>query len=324
MKAQTIGIIGLDRVGASIGLALAQNQPALKRLGYDHDRPRGQQAEASGAVNKAHWSLPQVVEPADILILNLPLSETTELLTAVAPHIQPHCVLLDLRPLKGRGLALAEKYLTQGHYVGATPIYGAKWLLDGRADPAAAQADLFHNSLFALTPAPEANPQAVATAVTFGRLLGATPFFLDAAEYDSLIYPLESLPGLMAATLFNALSKDDGWRDRLRLAGPAFAQAAFPLSQPDLGQLALSDPAATLRWLDKLLAELTAVRDWVAGGETEIVSAILTEMGRDYAAWLAEREVNDWDDQQPIERITIGQQLLGGLAPGGKAGKRDG
>jgi prephenate dehydrogenase len=322
MKATTLSIIGLDRTGAAIGLAAGRANVGLTRLGFDGDRQRGQRAQALGAVDKALWSLPQIVEPADILILNLPLGEMAELLTAVAPHVQPHCLLLDLSPLKQRGLALAQKYLTHGHYVGVAPIYAAKWLFDGRTDLESAQADLFQNSLLALTPAPEANPQAVETAVNFGRLLGAQPFFLDAAEYDSLAYALESVPGLLAAALFNALTKQEGWRDRLRLAGRPFALATAPLSQPDLGQLALQEKETTLRWLDHLLAELTAVREQVAHGEAEIVKAILTEMGREQAAWIAEREANHWDDQPPIERITLGQQLLGGLAPGGKAGKR--
>ena len=325
MKTQTISIIGLDKVGASIGLAVGQANPALQRLGFDGERSRGQQVQARGAVDKALWSLPQVVEPADILILNLPLGEMAGLLAAVAPHVQPHCLLLDLSPLKERGLALAGQYLTRGHYVGIAAVYGAKWLFDGRTDPETAQPDLFQNSLLALTPSPEASPQAVETAVNFGRLLGAQPFFLEAAEYDSLAYALESLPGLLAAALFNALTKSDGWRDRLRLAGPAFAQTTFPLTRPDLGQLALHDKETTLHWLDNLLAELTAVREQVANGEADIVSAILTEMGREHAAWVAERQANEWDDQPPIERVTLGQQLLGGLAPGGKAGKkRDG
>jgi prephenate dehydrogenase len=324
MKAATLSIIGLDRVGASIGLALRQANSGLKLLGFDGDRQRGQRAQALGAVDKAQWSLPQVVEPADILILNLPATETAELLAAIAPSMQPHSLLLDLSPLKQKGAALAAHYLTQGHYVGAAPIYAAKWLFDGRTDPDAAQADLFQNSLLALTPAPDANPQAVETAVNFGRLLGAQPFFLDAAEYDSLVYALESVPGLLSAALFMTLTKSEGWRDRLRLAGQPFAQATFPLTRPDLGQLARHDQETTLRWLDNLLAELQTVREWVAAGETEILSAILTEMGREHTAWVAERESNSWDEQPSIERITLSQQLLGGLAPGGKAGKRDG
>ncbi len=157
-------------------------------------------------------------------------------------------LVLDLSVLKGLSQRWADQYLARGHYVGVMPVLSAPYLSDGRDELEAATADLFKNSIFCLMPSAKADPQAVDTAVNFGRLLGANPYFVDPMEYDSLVQGIETLPGLTAAALFGTLKKTTGWRDILRFANSSFALGTQSLQHgTDITSLALNDKASRPR-----------------------------------------------------------------------------
>jgi prephenate dehydrogenase len=316
MKAETIAIIGLDRTTAAAGMALRQAGVKLTVIGYDPEADVARQARQMGAIDKDEWYLLQAVTAADILLLSLPPNKLTETLPLIGSELQPHALVLDLSSAKALGQELAVKHLARGHYVGARLVLAANYLQDGRTDLESARPDLFHDSLICLMPPPQAEPQAVQTAVDLGRLLGAKPFFLDAAEYDSLVQGIESVPYLLAAVLFQAVTQAGGWRDMLRFAGPSFAQATLPLQEAGAAALILQDPAASLRWLDTILDEMKEVRAWVAEGDVERLQERLSAMAQEREAWLQRRLANEWQEHQPakIERTSLSEQWFGGLA----------
>jgi prephenate dehydrogenase len=229
--------------------------------------------------------------------------------------LSPHALIIDLGSLKAPGLKWADQYMKRGHYVGASLVLSAEMLTDSRFSIDAANAQLFQDSVYCVMPSPSAEPKAVETAVNFGRLLGATPFFLDAHEYDSLIHGVETGPGLLSAAMFRAVQQSTGWRDILRFAGLPFALATTGLDSQDLAYLALQDKEATLRWLDSVLSELGEVRRWVADGELERLELILDELAIERARWLHSRAKNDWNediDKPDLSQMSgIGGQFLG-------------
>lgn len=320
MKAQTVTIIGLERMGASIGLAVKAAGAGLTVVGHDRSRDLAQTAKDTvGAVDQVEWNLINAAAAADILVLAVPLTELETIFPAIGDDVQPHTVVLDLSALKGMGLRWAERHLTRGHYIGVTPVLSAAHLNDGRFEPTAATADLFKESVFCLMPSAKVEPQAVETAVNFGRLLGAVPYFVDPFEYDSLAQGLETLPGLTAVALFNAVRNATGWRDMLRFANASFAQATQPLQHgTDLTRLSLNDKAATLRWLDAMMDELAALRRLIADGDREMVDLTLGNVLLEREKWLKGRRENNWTEgvEQSFERPSVGDQLLGGWLSG--------
>jgi prephenate dehydrogenase len=320
MRAQTLTIIGLERLGASIGLAIKAANAGLTIIGHDRSRDLAQEAKDKvGAIDRVELNLFSAAAAADILVLAVPLTELEAVLPAIGADVQPHALVLDLSALKGMGLRWAERYLTAGHYVGARPVLAAAYLNDGRFDTAAATPDLFKNSVFCLMPSAKADPAAVETAVAFGRLLGAVPYFVDPFEYDSLAQGLETLPGLAGVALFNAVQNATGWRDMLRFANASFAQATQPLQNgTDLTRLALNDQAATLRWLDALMAELATLRRLVQEGDRELIDLTLGNVLLHHERWLQERRENNWVEgvEQSFERPSASDALLGGWLSG--------
>jgi prephenate dehydrogenase len=298
MKTENITIVGLDRVGASIGLALKRATTDLKIIGHDADAERMRQVEKMGAVDATQERLDRAAAEADILVVSVSADQVENLLEVIGRHIRPHAVVLDLSPLKSRNQEWAARYLRQGHFVGGSPVLSAAALQDSRHGPEAGRADLFQNSLICLMPSPQAEPKAVETSVTIGSLLGAKPFFLDAGEYDSLVKGVETLPGLVAAAMFRAVTRSKGWRDMLRFAGLPFAVGSAALQdEAEIATLALHEREATVRWLDALLVELEEIRKWIYDQDPEHFTAYLQQLQADRNRWLAMRAENEWEEQ---------------------------
>jgi prephenate dehydrogenase len=321
MKAQTVSILGLGRIGASVGLALKASEFELVVIGYDEDRDTGRYAQEIGAVDKLNWNLLNAATAADIVVLTLPFKDLENTLKIIGNDIPAHTLIIDMGSIKAQGLNWAEMYLKRGHYVGASPVLSADKLTDSRLTIKAAEADLFKDSVYCLVPSPSAEPKAVETAVNFGRLLGATPFFLDALEFDTLTHGVETAPGLLAAALFRAVQKSPGWRDMLRFAGLPFALGTTALENIDLAHLSLQNKEACIHGLDCVLAELKEVRRWVAEGDLERLDLILDELAVERLRWLNNREKNDWSedvDKPDLNQVGIGSQFFGFLGRRGK------
>ncbi|VAW39172.1 hypothetical protein MNBD_CHLOROFLEXI01-4920 [hydrothermal vent metagenome] len=318
MQTQTITIIGLGRVGASIGLALKNSPLDVKVIGHDPDAEKGKIAkETMNAVDKAEWNLVNAARKADILVLTAQISDVEGILQVIGSELQPHTLVLDLSNLKRLGLDWAKLHLQQGHYVGAVPVLAAQYLADGRSDTTTATPDLFKNSAFCLMPSPKADPKAVETAVNFGLLLGAQPYFVDPDEYDGLMQGSETLPGLMAVAMFSAVKKATGWRDMLRFAGLPFALMTLPLQNDrDIPLQALQNRQATLRWLDATMEEMKVVRRLVYEENDELLTALTEQLAIEREKWVLSRTKNDWDERKSpsIQPRSMGEHLFGGLA----------
>lgn len=314
MKARTIAIFGLNRIGASIGLALKASNLDLKVVGYDKDRDVLKQALETAAIDETQWRLPKAAADADILILSLPAPQIELALEAVADELHEHALVVDLSSPKLRALTAADRHLKLGHYVGAVPILSARALADGRRGIAGARRDLFQNSVFCLMPSADADPEAVETVVNLGTVLGARPFFVDPAEYDNLVLGVETAPGLLAAALFSAITATAGWRDMLRFADLSFAQATMPLAEDEsIALRALNDRTATLRWVDQVLEALHRMREVVAEGEQEQLAAWLQKLNEEREQWLRDREENVWEEhvKSDVEPLSMMEHFLG-------------
>ena len=320
MKAQTVTIVGMGRTGISIARALKASSAGLTVVGHDRYRELAEKAkEETGAIDRIEWNLVTAASVADILVLTVPLSELENTLMVIGDEVQPHALVLDLSLLKGRSLKLADRYLKRGHFVGVVPVLSTAYLHDGRDDLSGATAELFRNSILCMMPSVNADPQAVETAVNFGRLLGAVPYFVDPLEYDSLVQGVETLPALTATAIFGALTKTTGWRDMLRLANSTFALTTQPLQYGvEITNLALNDKASTLRWLDALLGELTDVRRMIQEGDRELIDLTIGNLFVQREKWLRERQENDWVEvvESNLQQSSVSDQLLGGWLSG--------
>lgn len=318
MQTNTIAIVGMRRTGTSIALALKEGALDFTLIGHDSDSNLLRETAVKEAVDRVEADLIKACAPADIIVLAMPSVELEATLTLIGDRIQSHTLVIDLTALKEPGIRLAREHVQNGHYIGARPVFAASTFDDLQADIKSASADLFRNSVFCVMPSADTDPKAVETAVKFGQLLSAKPYFVDPLEYDQLSLGAETMPGVAAAALFRSITITSGWRDILRFADLPFAVGTLPLDtdSEDLAYHLLNDREATMRWLDALSAQLSEFRRLLMEGESEILTAYLAELNLARDRWLQERSVNDWNEagSDDFELPTIGEHFLGGLA----------
>jgi len=317
MAKATITIIGLGKLGSSIGLALKTPELDFKVIGHDKNNKVAKKAHAMGAVDSSSWNLIAACETADVVILAIPFDQVQETLKAIGPELQPGCVVLDTSPLKQPVMDWAAKYLGEGvHFVGISLGTNPAAMLDASGGPAGARLDLFANSPCCIMPAPDCRPEAVKTAQDVATLLGATPHFLDPTEYDGISTAVNLMPGLMAAALLGPVASSPSWRETRRLSSSDLLHFSRPLKAggPALALAAVLNKDNVLRWLDTAITQLKTIREQVDQEQQETLAAHIGAASDARADWRADWQLNQWEKQSKPEMPSAGSwfgQFLG-------------
>lgn len=293
-------ILGLDQVGASLGLALQPYKDELQRTGHDKDSQRASKAQKIGAVDRTSINLPASVEDADVVVLALPLDEVRQTLEVIAPVIKSGCVVMDMSTNKIAISGWAQELLPEERYfVTMAPSINPKYLHETDLTIDNAHNDLFKNGLMVISSPPRMHADAIKLAADITALVGATPYFADPYEVDGLQAAGDMLPKLVAAAVVNANTMQPSWREGRKLAGRAFAGSTLPILQLDetdeLGQSALLNADNTIRVLDDLIGQLNEVRDLVAEKNHAGLKAYLEKARQSRLEWWTQRQQADWE-----------------------------
>lgn len=304
-----IAIVGLGQIGGSLGLALRRSNAALEIVGHDKDPSAAAKAKRRGAVDRTSWNLISTVEAADIIVLALPLPAIRETLQAIASDLKPGVVITDTASSKAAVVAWAETLLPDSvSFVGGDPLVKSK------DQGARFDAGLFAGRDYCLVPTSRTDPQAVELIANLISLVGAKPYFLDAAEHDSLTTAVTHLPALLATALLQVTTEDAAWREMARMAGwPYHAATQLPADEAQtLVELFRRNRADLTRWADAYSAAFGKIRDLIASGEDDALLDMLAALLLSQARWARglERELSE-----PLERglDEVERFSLGGL-----------
>jgi len=292
-------IIGLGQIGASIGLALAEQKSKIRCLGFDADSAIEHQAMKMKAVEKIASNLPKTVAECDLVMLALPVNGLREMLEIIAPKLKEGAVVLDVAPAKEAMINWTQELLPAGrYYVGLSPAINADYLEARGLSLKVAHRDLFRKGLVGIVTPPGIPPAAIRLATDLVGLLGAEHLFFDAVEVDSLMAAVHLLPQLASAALLDATVKQPGWQEARKLTGRVYADATGTLLHsggPDgLANAAVLSGEHTLRVLDNLIAALQDFRAEIEDGQVEALSEHLQHTYEDYLSWWAQRQKGSW------------------------------
>jgi prephenate dehydrogenase len=302
MSDYTVAIVGTGVIGTSLGLALKQRGDEFRVLAHDKELGQAKEAVKMGAFDKAEWNLINASEPADLILLALPLSAIRPTLEAIAPYLKQDVVISDTCNNKEAVLVWANELLPDhAHFVGGNPI-----VQPGGTGYKHARADLFQNRLYCLTPAPAAHEGAVQLMVGLVALLGAEPFFLDPTEHDGLITSVEYLPHLLGVALLRTLSEQTSWREIRKLAGGLFERVSSGAEgDPDaLSESFLNNRETLIYWVDAYLHQLRALRQLLASKdlaeaeEREQLAQIVDKAVVDRRNWLNDYQKGEFLDPE--------------------------
>jgi prephenate dehydrogenase len=213
-----IAIIGLGLMGGSLALALKGKCVAL--FGIDSDRATINLALNKGIVDQADADPARLLSQADLVILATPVPVIIDFIQKIPLLMQEPCIVLDLGSTKKDIVQAMSTLPDDFDPIGGHPICGKEKLGLENAD-----AGLFQNTPFVMTPLKRTTQRAREAVKQIILALGANPIEMDAGEHDRALASTSHLPFLLSSAL--ALSTPPefvpfvgtGFKSTSRLAG---------------------------------------------------------------------------------------------------------
>ena len=281
---QRLAVIGCGLMGGSFALALKSRGLVSQVSGFSSRASTRERAMALGVIDQACESVAQAVAGADVVLLAVPVQATELTLRALAPHLDPHALLMDVGSTKCDVVAAARETLGLAlpRFVPAHPIAGKEV-----AGVEHAEADLYRHRQVFLTPIEQTDPRFTARAQAVWLSLGARVNTLDAAFHDTAFAAVSHLPHLLAFAYMNGLSAQAQGAPFIGMGGPGFR---------DFSRIAASDPTV---WRDILLANrqellsqwahtraaLAEFEQAMLAGDGERLSALIERSRRARSGW---------------------------------------
>lgn len=310
-----LAIVGLNRIGASIGLALSRYPETLTCVGYDEEPGVARLAAKMGAVTESYLTLQSCVQETRVIILACPLDEVRENLSIIAQFAPKGATIIDCSPVKRQAAAWAEEILPSGlHFTGWTTALNPEHLHDPELGLEGARADLFENSYIGISDPPGTPEDVLTLSSDLIALLDAKPFFIDALEADGLVAMGHQLPRVAALALLLATVDSPGWFEARKLASSDYAKATLPiLSVGEREGLSLGmhlNRDNLIRLIDDLIRALSRVRSHLDEENAEALHKDLAHAIHQRLLWLEQRRLMKWgspgqDDQLRVERPSL-------------------
>ncbi len=224
LSESVFAIVGLGLMGGSFALALRAANACNRIIAIERDAATREQAIARGIVDDAHVDL-AIVSQADIVVLATPVRTIIDQLPRVGESARAGVIVLDLGSTKREIARAMETLPARVQPIGGHPMCGKE-----TSGLRAADANLFRNAVFVLTPLARTSPETLSSARSLVRALGAQPMVFDAAQHDRIVAATSHLPFALAAALMataDELARADeslfklaasGFRDTSRLA----------------------------------------------------------------------------------------------------------
>ena len=270
MEKKRILVVGLGLIGGSLAMAL-QGFEDFEVVGAVRSQATRDKAAAMGAADRLTFDPAAELPGADVVILCQDPAGIIAFLQEHRDRFKPGCLIWDVCGVKTAVMEAAECLPAGVDFIGCHPMAGKE--VSGIAN---AEAGLFRNTHFIVTPGPKATQEhldllrRMADWCRFGDVIETTP-----ERHDQMIAYTSQLMHVIAVSvcadegLFSCKGFEGGsFRDCTRVAAldPAMWTQLFSLNAPALCQV-----------LGALEGRLRAYREAIQSGDREGLSAMLAQ-----------------------------------------------
>ncbi len=267
---QQITIVGVGLIGGSFALAARRAGFQGRLVGCDR-RAELDHARTRGVIDEGHEDLLTAVRGSDVILLATPVGAIIDLLEQT-PLFPPDALITDVGSTKDSIVERALAVLgdaARTRFLAGHPMAGKE-----RSGIELADADLFHNAVWLITPLPGQDPQA-GKAGEFLKLvetIGARVMALQLEQHDRLCAWVSHLPQMLAtalaATVEDELGDDP---ELLAIGGRALREMTRIASSPYSmwRDIALTNTANIQQAMQKLEQRLAHVRENLRTRELE-------------------------------------------------------
>jgi prephenate dehydrogenase len=215
-----IAIIGLGLMGGSLAMALKGKCANL--LAVVKSSSTRELALRLNIVSQADEEPSKILPQADVIILSTPVPAILEWLARLPEYTPQRCVVMDLGSSKQIIVEAMNQLPERFSTLGGHPICGKENLSLENAE-----AILYQNAPFVLTPTAHLCVRASSAALQIINAIGARPVWLDAISHDRLLAFTSHLPFLLASAL--AITAPE---NAAPLVGPGFNSTARLAATP--------------------------------------------------------------------------------------------
>ncbi len=191
---ETVAVIGLGLIGASIARVAKQQNLAGRVIGADADAAVRDRARAIALGDAIADELPDAVRTADLVMLCVPVGAMAAVAAAIGPALKRGAIVSDVGSVKVSIVeAVAPHMPPHAHFIPGHPVAGTEY-----SGPDAGFASLFLNRWSILTPPEGADPAAVERLTAFWSAAGANVETMSATHHDIVLAITSHVPHLIA------------------------------------------------------------------------------------------------------------------------------
>ena len=279
----SVAVIGLGLMGASLCLDLTQGKLCREVRGVARRTATVLEAFFAGAVDLATNDPITGVLGADLVILATPVRTIVDMLAEIGPHLQPGTVVMDMGSTKAEICAALATLPAGIQPIGGHPMCGKE-----TAGFGAAEAGLYINAPWVLTPLERTSPTAVSLASELAQAVGARPVVLEAKRHDRLVASISHLPFLLASALVHAVAQT-GCEDEMvwKLAAGGFRDTSRVAASDTrmFMDILMTNRSAVLEQLDQFTQHITEIRDLLAQADEATLSRKLAVSQKARSEW---------------------------------------
>jgi prephenate dehydrogenase len=284
-------VVGLDRIGLSIGLVFAKKGKENSILGWDADPKKMEAARVLHVFTQLISKMEEGVKSADLVLIDLPLDEVKDVFTQFVKWARKDAVILYFSASPEKAASWANQILPEFvHFVALTPAINPKYLDDWQDDTP--HDDLFENSRIFISHAADLPPRVIQIAAEMTELLGAEPCFADLAEVNGLQSITHILPRIAAAAVMDEVIHEPGWKDASQLAGAELVGATRLLDSimdENQGEVLVSNQENSLRVIANLQNSLAELAVLIKKGDSQKLQEKLAQLRIGRENWLRQR-----------------------------------
>ncbi len=276
MERMKFGFVGLGLIGGSLAKALKRALPGCRSMAYTRTRATSEQALSEGAIDRICTSLedPHFAE-CDCIFLCAPVDTNAEALRSLKELVPPSCILTDVGSVKTDIHRAASELGLDGRFIGGHPMTGSE-----KSGFAYAQAHLFENSYYIITPSVGTDPEKTDWYRDLVTKIGALPVILDPQEHDYATAAISHLPHLIAAALVNTVHDLDSADEMMKmLAAGGFKDITrIASSSPEMWeQICIENSANIAKVMDTFTALLAESRDRMCAGNGPAINQMFAK-----------------------------------------------
>ncbi len=310
-----ITVIGLGKIGTSIGLALKNSSEEFSLTGFDRIPVIAKKASSLQAFDQISNRISDCVKNADVVILAVPVDEVKVTIDTILPFLKPKSILIDTSPAKVNIIEYIEDIIPENRFfLSIYPAFNPIYINEIDKSMDAAHDDLFQNSVIGICGASKTSGEAFKFGTDLIELLGSKVLIVDPYEMDGLITATELLPKILSTAYLHTVMDQASWKEGRKFANPSFLRISQLITnldeREDFGEASFLNSENVDRTISDLIQELKSFQRMLKSGEKSALREWYISAKEKHKNWLDERKVSFWNKVGESESITNSGNFL--------------